>query len=238
MTQSKLPAYKVKRIVFADYEEKYGEWENGYHVGATKGDNLRMFISESQEEIYICVQPGLKIMFSEDCTRMFQDFVRLETIDFGPKGLISTENVKKMGFMFVRCKSLKEIDLSGWDVSNVDAFTSMFNGCSALKSINMFGWNVTSNKTNFSRMFSGCESLEELDLSGWDLATTLGAGEMFNGCSALKTIYAEDWTVHGYLLTRSPNMFLGCTSLPGYDEGKVSGEYAKPITSGGYFTVK
>ena len=232
--------HKVKTITFADYDAKYGVWEEGYHVGATKVDDIRMFISENKEDVVICVQPGQKIIFSENCTEMFWNFVLLESIDFGPKDLISTENVTNMTKMFNRCPLLTELDLSGWDVSNVEYFGSMFNACASLKSIDMTGWNVTDKAVGFAYMFAGCSSVEELDLSGWNVSNVNSTGfkEMFNGCASLKTIYAEDWTVYGGFTNRGSDMFKGCVNLPGFDESKTDSASAKLVENGGYFTAK
>ena len=37
-------------------------------------------------------------------------------------------------------------------------------------------------------MFAGCSGITMLDISGWDTSKVTNMGNMFKGCSALKTI--------------------------------------------------
>ena len=59
---------------------------------------------------------------------------------------------------------------------------------------------------------------------------------MFNGCSALTTIYASDKFVTDYV-HYGGNVFKGCTNLKGYDLSKTNYTYANCGTEG-YFTPK
>lgn len=153
----------VTKIVFCDYTEDLGKWEDGEPVGATKDDDIRLFTDGTT--VYICVQPGVKIMFNENSANLFSDFTNVESIDFGPEGLVSTEKVTSMQQMFYRCKALTSLDLSGWDVSNV---------------------------TNMAEMFR-ITGLVTLDLSGWDVSNVRTMRQMFRESKDLKTIYADDW---------------------------------------------
>ena len=42
-----------------------------------------------------------------------------------------------MSYMFVECSSLKAVDLSSFDTSNVMSFKSMFDECEALTSLDL-----------------------------------------------------------------------------------------------------
>ena len=61
--------------------------------------------------------------------------------------------------MFRGCSSLKSIDLSSFNTTNVNDMSGMFSCCSSLKSIDLSLFN-TNNVTNMSRMFNGCSSLK------------------------------------------------------------------------------
>jgi surface protein len=67
---------------------------------------------------------------------------------------------------FYNCSSLTEIDVSGWDVSNV-----------------VYGYSV----------FAGCSSLTELDLSNWDISKFNSLREMFNDCTNLRNVFMLNW---------------------------------------------
>ena len=63
---------------------------------------------------------------------------------------------------------------------------------------------------------------------------------MFDGCAALATITASDWSA----TVTSGNMFNGCTSLVGgngtaYNSSHTNGEYARidRVGNPGYFTA-
>ena len=87
-------------------------------------------------------------------------------------------------------------------------------------------------------MFYDCSALKSLDLSNFDTKNVTDMQSMFNGCSALTTIYASEKFVTTTCVD-DYNMFANCTNLVGavpYDENKVNKEMANYTT--GYFTYK
>ena len=66
-----------------------------------------------------------------------------------------------MSYMFSECLSLKELNLSNFNTSNVIYMRNMFEKCSLLKELNLSNFN-TNNVTDMSEMFKGC--LDELKL--------------------------------------------------------------------------
>ena len=61
--------------------------------------------------------------------------------------------------MFRECSSLKSIDLSSFNTTNVNDMSGMFRECSSLKSIDLSSFNTT-NVNNMSYMFYECSSLK------------------------------------------------------------------------------
>ena len=57
-------------------------------------------------------------------------------------------------------QSLKSLDLSSFNKSNVTDMHHMFSGCSSLKSLDLSSFN-TSNATDVSDMFYDCNSLKK-----------------------------------------------------------------------------
>ena len=57
--------------------------------------------------------------------------------------------------------------------------------CKSLKSLDLSSWN-TSNVKDMSYLFKDCANLESLDLSGWDTSNVkdMGMVDMFFGCPA------------------------------------------------------
>ena len=72
---------------------------------------------------------------------------------------LNTANVKTMEGMFNSCTSLKELDLTGFDISNLENTYQMFYNCTNLETIYATGdWNTEKN-TNSSYMFNVCNKL-------------------------------------------------------------------------------
>ena len=57
-----------------------------------------------------------------------------------------------MSYMFSRCSSLKELNLSNFNTNNVTHMFGMFFGCSSLKELNLSNFN-TNNVTDMRNMF-------------------------------------------------------------------------------------
>ena len=89
--------------------------------------------------------------------------------------------------MFLDCRSLESLDLSGLDTSSATVMSYMFRGCSSLESLDPSGFD-TSSVVGMRGMFDGCSSLESLDLSGFDTSSVLYIRDMFDGCSGLRTV--------------------------------------------------
>jgi surface protein len=69
-----------------------------------------------------------------------------------------------MGAMFKGCSSLKSLDLSSFNTSNVDKMINLFADCSLLESLDLFTFD-TQKVYLMNSMFSGCYSLYEVKLS-------------------------------------------------------------------------
>ena len=98
-----------------------------------------------------------------------------------------TSQVTDMQSMFHLCSSLTNIDVSGWDTSQVKNLYGMLNGCSSLTNIDVSGWD-TSNVTNMQGVFSGCSSLTNIDVSGWDTSNVITMSAIFYCCTNLQKL--------------------------------------------------
>ena len=98
-----------------------------------------------------------------------------------------TSNVFDMSYMFYGCSSLTSLDVSGFNTSNVDNMDCMFQDCSSLTSLDLSGWD-TSNAFDISNMFGGCSSLTSLDLSNFDTSNVEFMSGMFNFCDKLTNL--------------------------------------------------
>ena len=83
--------------------------------------------------------------------------------------------------MFLSCFSLKSLDLSNFNTSNVTNMNSMFFNCSGLTSLDLGNFN-TSKVTDMSSMFQSCDSLKSIDVSNFDTSQVTDMNSMFQGC--------------------------------------------------------
>ena len=101
-----------------------------------------------------------------------------------------------MSFFF-SCTSLKKVDLSGLDTSNVTNMTSFFNGCTDLTNDGTdsyikfkngdISYFTTKSVINMSSMFYG-SGIKKLDLSSFDTTKLTEMGAMFGSCSSLEEV--------------------------------------------------
>ena len=104
---------------------------------------------------------------------------------------INTFGANEIPGLFASNNNIKNIDISGWDVSNVESMYGMFDSCSNLKSVgDLSKWNV-SKVTDMSFMFYDCYCLNNIgDISDWDVSSVKNFQCMFNNCR--KLTYAGD----------------------------------------------
>ena len=76
----------------------------------------------------------------------------------------NTTNLINMNWMFSDCSSLTSLDLSNFNTNKVISMSGIFYECSSLTSLNLSNFN-TNNVIDMNYMFSSCSSLTSLDLS-------------------------------------------------------------------------
>ena len=119
-------------------------------------------------------------------------------------------NIANMEYMFYGCSSLKELNVSNFNINNETKMNGMFYGCSSLTNINLSNFN-TSNVTDMNDMFFGCASLKELNLSNFNTNKVTDMSGMFIGCSSLKELDLSNFNTNN--VNNMYCMFFGCSSL-------------------------
>ena len=112
--------------------------------------------------------------------------------------------------MFNDLKTLKNIDLSQFDSSQVTTTVNMFANCFALESINLNNFE-TSNVKDMRSMFSECKALKSLDLSGFDTSSVTNMENMFLGCNTLKSLDLKSFNTTS--VKNMFRMFYWCNNL-------------------------
>ena len=99
---------------------------------------------------------------------------------------IDVSNITYIGWVFCEVNktvTVKKIDISEWDVSNVTNMECMFAGCENFNA-DISNWDV-SNVKNTSYMFRDCKKFNA-DVSKWDVSNVTNMKYMFYGCTTLK----------------------------------------------------
>lgn len=161
-------------------------------------------------DLYIGAEGG--VWAGTSARNMFRGYTNAERIDFGDA--FHTEDVRDMYGMFLRCESVRELDLSGFDTSRVTDMTDMFAICHALETVDLGSFD-TARVELMCNMFEDCHSLLELDLSHFNTANVNNMALMFEYCQSLTSLDLSSFRTPN--LTMMGNMFSGCRSLSELD---------------------
>ncbi|MCR5300564.1 MAG: BspA family leucine-rich repeat surface protein, partial [Erysipelotrichaceae bacterium] len=171
---------------------------------------------------------------------MFYGMKNLVSIDFNG---LDTSSLQNMGGWFYLCNSLKEVDLSPLDLSNITtiyfqgvvnggsgavSYAGLFSECKSLEEINLGNLN-TSKITNMCRMFYDCNSLKSLDVSGFDTSNVTNMSYMFSGCNALEALDVSGFDTSK--VTNMERMFTGCSKLTALDVERFNTAKVTNMTS-------
>ena len=116
-------------------------------------------------------------------------------------------NVKYMQFMFDGYENFN-CDLSKWDVSKVKNMKGIFSWCVKFN-CDLSKWDV-SNVTDMSFMFDSCKNFN-CNLSKWNVSNVENMSCMFNGCEKFEAEGLNKWNVNK--VKDKEMMFYGCIAL-------------------------
>ena len=167
-----------------------------------------------------------QIYANPDCKGLFKNYTEVNEIEFN--NMLDTACVINMEDMFNGCKSLSELDVSGFDTSSVTNMNGMFYVCESLLELNVSEWN-TGNVTDMAFMFWGCKNLMELDVSGFDTVHVMNMKSMFYGCEGLTKLDVSRLATGN--VTDMSCMFGGCKNLTDLD---VTGFDISSVTNMNY----
>lgn len=134
-------------------------------------------------ELYLGSDEG-RITFPSNASSMFSSFGSLKSIDFSN---VDTSQVTNMSNMFYSSSSLTELDLSRFDTSNVTDMSYMFGFAYGLTSINLTSFD-TSKVTTMYNMFFYVNKVKEFDLSSFTTESLTHISYMFYQAGAAELI--------------------------------------------------
>ena len=186
------------------------------------GDESVMAYAEKCGEYYeikICGVGGVTAPVC--CADLFRGYHNLSSIDF--RGVFDTSQVVDMRRMFCDCRSLSNLDVSGFYTAQVIDMGWMFYGCRSLTELDASKFD-TAQVTDMESMFSGCESLINLDVGGFATLQVMYMNNMFYNCRSLRVLDISKFNTSQ--VTNMSLMFAWCENLTeldvsGFDTSQV-----------------
>ena len=142
----------------------------------------------------------------------------LEGLDLSRMAVVdNTQTVSNMcSLLGIKASTIKNIVFE--DNFKTYAPTSLrefFNGCETLETISGLEYLNTANVEFMDNMFNGCSALKSLDLTNFNTEKVTEMDNMFNGCSALKSLDLTNFNTANVEFMY--HMFDGCSALTSLD---------------------
>ena len=179
-------------------------------------DNIDLFINQRKIKFkfkYISHEGGnLKVKFKfkkllTSTNQMFYNCYSLKSIDLS---LLNISNVNDMSYMLYHCHSLESFNLTSKRTNRIKYMNCMFYNCQNLKTV-YFKLYKTSYLENLNHMFVNCSSLETLDLSSFRENSISSMYSTFYDCSSLKVLDLS--SIDSNNLLDIEHIFHNCISL-------------------------
>jgi len=133
----------------------------------------------------------------------------------------NSSNVENMSFMFSHCISLTNINLLNLETQNVTSMNGMFFLCGSIKNIDLSNFN-TSKVIDMNGMFGCCASLENINFSNFNTENVIDMSRMFFKCLSLQRVDLSNFKTKN--VQNMGGMFYGCESLSDIDLSNFGGE--------------
>ena len=144
---------------------------------------IKVWYDSGSQTLYYWTDSN-KIYLNKDSADMFRKFT--QAIDIDLSGFDFSEIIDASRF-FTDMRSLESLNLGDINTQNVTNMDHMFSGLLKLTSLNLSSLN-TKNVTNMRWMFSGDEKLQSLNLQNFDTGNVVDMSHMFHGVSQLNDL--------------------------------------------------
>ena len=163
----------VTKIVFQDSINKIEGESESWDISSAKNKTVMARLVPNTDDtttntLYIQGNGGVTANY--DSNHLFYQFRKLTEIE--NINLLDTSNVTNMWYMFRKCSSLTNLDVSNFDTSQV---------------------------TNMGNMFLYCQRLTSLDFRKATFDKVTSYTDMFNGTSSTINIITKDATTKSWL---------------------------------------
>ena len=167
---------------------------------------IKVWYDSNSQTLYYWTDSN-KIYLNKNSAYMFRKFT--QAIDIDLSGFDFSEIIDASWF-FSEMHSLESLDLGNINTQNVTNMDHMFSGLLKLTSLNLSSLN-TKNVANMRWMFSGDEKLQSLNLQNFDTANVADMSHMFHGVSQLNDLNLSNF--HTQNVKNMTFMFHGMANL-------------------------
>ena len=167
---------------------------------------IKVWYDQGSQTLYYWTDSN-KIYLNKNSSYMFRKFT--QAIDIDLSGFDFSEIIDASWF-FSEMRSLESLDLGNINTQKTTNMDHMFSGLLKLTSLNLSSLN-TKNVTNMRWMFSGNEKLQSLNLQNFDTDNVENMEHMFHGVSQLNALNLSNF--HTQNVKNMSFMFHGMGSL-------------------------
>lgn len=169
---------------------------------------------ESLESLDLSTMNSENVMTMDS---MLYNCKKLQSLTFG--GKFSTRHVSSTVAMFMGCRILRTIDVSGFKMPVLRNMNYMFAKCNKVVKIDMSNWE-TSSLVTLDYAFSSDSTLAIVNMKNLDLTKVTDLPSVFGNCIKLKQLVLENIKTNGSLKTMK-GTFSGCKTLENLDLSSI-----------------
>lgn len=170
---------------------------------------LTKYIGKSQEIVVPTVINGKPTILNNINHAVFPNYKSITSFKIASGNKVPIQTID-LRYAFQFWSNLKEVDLTGLNVSTVTNTGAMFANDPLLTKANLSGWD-TSHITDMNYMFNADRNLQELELANWDVRQVMNMSYMFAYLSSLKKLDLSSFQTEKAKFMNS--MFLGMNEL-------------------------
>lgn len=220
--KSATPKSNITKITFIDEYESSNIEDESWSVGANltcyrigteliiAGNGTGVIYANSDSRWMLSDEDEMKKDSSErQENKFFINLVEIEGLN-----LLNTSLVENMTCMFMYCRNILSLDVSGFDTSNVISMKGMFAYCEKISTLQVDTFD-TSNVTDMGWMFSWCYQLKNVNLSNFKTDNVKSMRAMFQYCEQLEELDVRNFNTSS--VTFINHMFAFCKSLTSID---------------------
>ena len=167
---------------------------------------IKVWYDSDSQTLYYWTDSN-KIYLNKNSAYMFRKFT--QAIDIDLSGFDFSEIIDASWF-FSEMRSLESLDLGNINTQKTTNMDHMFSGLLKLTSLNLSSLN-TKNVTNTRWMFSGDEKLQSLNLQNFDTGNVVDMSHMFHGVSQINDLNLSNF--HTQNVKNMTFMFHGMANL-------------------------